>query len=632
MAADLDGKVSLATDYYLGLLGTPQPREHDISLEAVGLLPVDLSALEDRFTEEEDNFLLVKESARLLHRKRIPSLLLKIDIAKAFDSISWPFLISVLRQRGFGDRWINWVTLLLRTASTRVLVNGFAGSAFSHGRGLRQGDPISPLLFVIAMDILSSMLRAAEQAGVLTDLNAVGLRHRLSLYADDVVIFARPCRFELAAVWALLDCFGGASGLRANNAKSTAAPIRCPPETLDEIEVALPCPLTELPCRYLGLPLSIGKPRKAELHAAIDKLADQLPFWKARLLSREGRLVYVQAVMGASVVYQLLALDLDPWFFKAVDKIRRGFLWADTDDAKGGCCPVAWRLVCQPKGLGGLGLHDLRRMNTALRTRWLWFNKIDAQKPWAGLDVNVGKDCVALFNASVHIELGNGETTLFWDDPWIGGLAAQAIAPDLLPLVRPAVRRRRSVRDGLLGNSWASDISGALTVPAVVQYLRLWAAVAAVPFQEHGEDNADKVTWKWRGDGQFSSKSAYRLLFQGTVGLPGAHLVWHSFAPLKFKMHAWLALRRRCWTADRRLRRGLPSHSLCPLCGVADETLDHLSLQCIFAHEVRVVICLNKDWCSIGEPTSTPDFAITRSSCDGYIKAGVIWEDVEVCN
>ncbi|KAM0914656.1 hypothetical protein ACQ4PT_011368 [Festuca glaucescens] len=224
-------------------------------------------------------------------------------------------------------------------------------------------------------------------------------------------------------------------------------------------------------------------------------------------------------------------------------------------------------------------------MNTALRTRWLWFNKIDAQKPWAGLDVNVGKDCVALFNASVHIELGNGETTLFWDDPWIGGLAAQAIAPDLLPLVRPAVRRRRSVRDGLLGNSWASDISGALTVPAVVQYLRLWAAVAAVPFQEHGEDNADKVTWKWRGDGQFSSKSAYRLLFQGTVGLPGAHLVWHSFAPLKFKMHAWLALRRRCWTADRRLRRGLPSHSLCPLCGVADETLDHLSLQCIFAHE-----------------------------------------------
>jgi hypothetical protein len=113
----------------------------------------------------QDNYLLVKESVRLLHRKRIPSLLLKIDIAKAFDSISWPFLISVLRQRGFSHRWISWITLLLRSATTRVLVNGFAGSAFSHGRGLRQGDPISPLLFVIAMDVLSSMFRAAEQAG-----------------------------------------------------------------------------------------------------------------------------------------------------------------------------------------------------------------------------------------------------------------------------------------------------------------------------------------------------------------------------------------------------------------------------------------------------------------------------------
>jgi hypothetical protein len=148
------------------------------------------------------------------------------------------------------------------------------------------------------------------------------------------------------------------------------------------------------------------------------------------------------------------------------------------------------------------------------------------------------------------------------------------------------VRRRHSVHDGLLGNSWATDISGVLTVPAVVQYLRLWAAVAAVPFQEHGEESADKITWKWRGDGQFSSKTTYRMLFRGTVGLTGANLVWHSFAPLKFKMHAWLALRRRWWTADRHLQRGLPSHTLCPLCGAADETLDHLSLQCSFAREV----------------------------------------------
>jgi hypothetical protein len=92
----------------------------------------------------QDNFLLVQESAKAFHARKEASLLFKVDIAKAFDSISWPFLLSVLRQRGFGTRWIRWISLLLRTARTRVLVNGFEGDTLLHGRGLRQGDPISP--------------------------------------------------------------------------------------------------------------------------------------------------------------------------------------------------------------------------------------------------------------------------------------------------------------------------------------------------------------------------------------------------------------------------------------------------------------------------------------------------------
>ncbi|KAM0866511.1 hypothetical protein ACQ4PT_042550 [Festuca glaucescens] len=241
----------------------------------------------------QDNLLLVKESAKLLHQKRVPSLLLKVNIAKAFDSISWPFLLSVLRQRGFRPRWITWIALLLRSASTSVLVNGCAESSFRHGRGLRQGDPISPLLFVIAMDVLSAMFRTAEGTGVLSDLASVGLRHRVSLYADDVVIFARPEEAEITAVWGVLNCFGAASGLKANFAKSSAAPIQCSDETLQVAVTALPCPISSLPCTYLGLPLSLSKPRKADLQVVIDNLAAKLPHWKARLMSREGRLVYV---------------------------------------------------------------------------------------------------------------------------------------------------------------------------------------------------------------------------------------------------------------------------------------------------------------------------------------------------
>ncbi|KAM0900496.1 hypothetical protein ACQ4PT_020623 [Festuca glaucescens] len=238
------------------------------------------------------------------------------------------------------------------------------------------------------MDVLSAMFRSAEKAGILSDLSALGLRSRVSLYADDVVVFAKATPAELAAVWGVLDCFGAASGLKVNPTKSSAAPIQCSDELLAE-------------------------PRKADLQAVLDKLAAKLPFWKARLMTREGRVVYVQAVMTASVVYHLLALDVDPWFIKAVDKLCRGFLWAGKDDARGGSCVVAWHLVCQPKSLDGLGLHNLHWLNVALRTRWLWLQRTDGSKPWLGLDVQVCREARALFNASVQIEVGDGASILF---------------------------------------------------------------------------------------------------------------------------------------------------------------------------------------------------------------------------
>ncbi|KAM0915717.1 hypothetical protein ACQ4PT_010654 [Festuca glaucescens] len=539
----------------------------------------------------QDNFLLVKESAKLLHRKKISSLLLKVDMAKAFDNNSWLFLLSVLRQRGFGPRWVGWIALLLHTTSTSVLVNGFAGDAFRNGRGLWQGDPISPLLFVITMEILPALFSATERAGLLSDLGVVGLRHRVSLYADDVVVFAKPGREELSVVWSVLRYFGDALGLLVNYQKSSATPICCSAEDITEVAAMLRCPLAELPCTYLGLPLSVRKPRKAELQAVLDKLAARLPFWKARLLSCEGCVVYVQAVMTSSVIYQLLALDLDPWFFRAVDKLRRGFLWVGKEDASGDNCSVAWHLVCQPKSLEGLGLLNLRRMNIALHPRWIWLQKTETTKPWSGLDLQVGSDSWALFNASVQIVVGDGTSALFWEDPWIAGLSVSAIALELLKLVKPSVRKWRSVRDGLALNSWVLDIAGELSVDAIVQYLRLWEAIRAAADARGEEDAPDSFHWKWSGDGSFSSRSAYSILFHGSIGLTAVPLIWKSFAPLKHRFHAWLALRRRCWTADRRSRRGLPTHTLCPLCDTVDETIDHLTLHCTYEHGIwRVLV------------------------------------------
>jgi hypothetical protein len=232
------------------------------------------------------------------------------------------------------------------------------------------------------------------------------------------VVFARPEQAELLAVRGVLDCFGEASGLKVNFGKSSVASIQCSEAAVALVRDTLSCQVMPLPCTYLGLPLSIRKLRKSDLHHVLDKLVTKLSLWKARLMTREGRAVYVQAVMTASIIYHLMALDLEPWFLQAIDKLHCGFLWAQNGKANDGCCAVAWNLVCQPKALGGLGFRNLQYLNTALRARWLWLRKTDLSKPWSGLNLEVSAASRDLFNASVSISIGAGTSVGGRVDRW----------------------------------------------------------------------------------------------------------------------------------------------------------------------------------------------------------------------
>jgi hypothetical protein len=98
---------------------------------------------------------------------------------------------------------------------------------------------------------------------------------------------------------------------------------------------------------------------------------------------------------------------------------------------------------------------------------------VDPDKPWAGIALQVTPHATSIFNASVSVCVGDGSRTLFWVDPWIGGLTAEAIVPDLMRMVRPGIKRVRTVQRGLQGTSWLLDIAGELSVDAVVQFLKL---------------------------------------------------------------------------------------------------------------------------------------------------------------
>ena len=94
--------------------------------------------------------------------------LLKIDIAKAFDTVSWTFLLEVLQHMGFGRRWRNWLSIILSSASTKIMLNGHAGRRICHARGLRQGDPLSPMLFVLVMEVINHTIHWLDSEGLLT--------------------------------------------------------------------------------------------------------------------------------------------------------------------------------------------------------------------------------------------------------------------------------------------------------------------------------------------------------------------------------------------------------------------------------------------------------------------------------
>jgi hypothetical protein len=231
--------------------------------------------------------------------------------------------------------WRDIISGLLSSSSTRILLNGMPGDSITHKRGLHQGDQLSPVLFILVMDILNLMVFKAADERLLQPHSSRSIQHRVSLYADDVVMFVRPAAVDIDLTVGILHLFGEASGLKTNIQKNSAAPICYSATDMEVIQGCLTCRVEEFPIKYLGLPLSLKKLKKSQLQPLIDRLADLLPGWKSDLMTRAGRAIHVQFVLTATLIYAM-ALDLPPWADKVIKKIRRNYLWRGRKDASGG--------------------------------------------------------------------------------------------------------------------------------------------------------------------------------------------------------------------------------------------------------------------------------------------------------
>jgi hypothetical protein len=207
----------------------------------------------------QDNFRFVHSAVKLLHVRQQACLLLKVNVAKAFDLVAWPVLLEVLQFMGFLTTWREWISTLLSTASTKIMLNGVLGDIIHHGCGLRQGDPLSPMMFLLIMEALSALIRRADGWSLPQDLGVSAIPQRVAFYVDDLILFIRPATQDLLVLREIFILFEGTSGLGCNLTKCQMILIRCTKEQTQLAATTFPCQLGQFPAKYLGVPLSVWK-------------------------------------------------------------------------------------------------------------------------------------------------------------------------------------------------------------------------------------------------------------------------------------------------------------------------------------------------------------------------------------
>lgn len=309
-----------------------------------------------------DNILLAQELMRGYHRQRgVKRCAFKIDIQKAYDTVIWSFLENFLKNFVFHPCMVHWIMKCVNSASFTVRVNGEHHGFFPGMRGIRQGDPLSPYLFTLVMEILTLMVKRkvqnCDEFKYHPKCEKLNLTHLC--FADDLLMF---CHGDMASVnvlkSALLE-FSGVYGLKASMEKSTSYRGNVVGQNREEIMKILPFKLGTLPVKYLGVPLISTKLFHNDFVGLIQKVKKRILDWKNKWLSFAGRLQLINFVLSSISVYWTSMFLLYISVVKEIEKLLRKFLWGNGEAIRGKA-KVAWKVVCLPREKGGLGVKDLK--------------------------------------------------------------------------------------------------------------------------------------------------------------------------------------------------------------------------------------------------------------------------------
>ncbi|GKV09632.1 hypothetical protein SLEP1_g21103 [Rubroshorea leprosula] len=256
-----------------------------------------------------DGVIIANEVIDGVKRKRKNCFIFKVDFEKAYDKVCWEFLDYMMMRLGFNETWRKWIMECLRSSSVSVLINGSPTCQFSVSKGIRQGDPLSPFLFLIVAEGLNGLMASAVDKGTYKGVRVgnEGVMVSHLQFADDTVFFGEASEDNISAVKAIMRTFELASGLKINFGKSHLMGVGVEERWLTEMAYRLHCKEEELPFKYLGIPVGGNNRRKSMWQSMVQSVEKKLASWKGRFLSMGGRITLINSVLSSLPVFLMSA-------------------------------------------------------------------------------------------------------------------------------------------------------------------------------------------------------------------------------------------------------------------------------------------------------------------------------------
>ncbi|KAH9802749.1 reverse transcriptase domain-containing protein [Citrus sinensis] len=549
-----------------------------------------------------DNIMISAELMHYLKRKRQGkegAAAFKIDMAKAYDRIEWGFLSAIMLKMGFTPAFVDLIMLYVSTVTYKFPRDGVELGPIVPSRGLWQGDPLSPYLFIICAEGLSLLINHYESAGLLHGVRiargAPSLTHLF--FANDCFLFFKAIPQEAQMLKTILSLYGAASGQRVAHS----------------ICSLLGAQGTVNHGSYLGIPSFIGR-------------------------SKAGKEILLKTVAQAMPNYAMNIYLLPLELCRVLERMMNSFWWGKKGNGSGGITWMKWDRLCKPKTHGGIGFKRLHLFNVAMLGKQGW-----------RLLTNPNTLVARLFNARYYPNTSFAEAQLGSNPSyvWRSILAAQ-----------PAIRQGSRIQIGggqqtSIGSApWLPDndsdfttsnlpasISSATVDSLMVPNQRRWDFDAVDDiFNTRDRDlirriplssRVDKDNWFWLPDskGLYSVRSCYRML--DTLHPPPSSSAWRKLwllpVPAKVKHFLWRALTNVLPTADNLLQRRVEVQASCPICHTSSETVFHVLVTCPFAKACWISSVLGFNGSCVSFVHWLEDLFSCRNIDDCSLSAMVCW-------